>query len=224
MTVRIRWNESCCNILRHEPGTDGSSWCFVLVKRVTSQAILFHAGIFIWDNLYPALSVKAAGSSYNCWIVPDHTASRSIMYSHSHFVCTSLYSAGSCQSRLLQLTAFIVSIANSEMFSVVAPSTPDWYGSKKHIFLISQCGGCNIERNPNGLTSSGCQWRCWAIAVSRAREALAVRLRPLTAEFRVRSLLLVPGAQLPLVESFGPLNQLFPFPLILEAGYPVLDL
>jgi hypothetical protein len=27
-----------------------------------------------------------------------------------------------------------------------------------------------------------------------------------------------------LVESFGLLNDLFPFPLILDAGYPVLDL
>jgi hypothetical protein len=29
---------------------------------------------------------------------------------------------------------------------------------------------------------------------------------------------------LPLVESFGLLNDLFPFPSILDAGYPVLDL
>jgi len=36
--------------------------------------------------------------------------------------------------------------------------------------------------------------------------------------------LLLPGAELPLVESFGPLNDLFPFPWILDAGYPVLDL
>ena len=35
--------------------------------------------------------------------------------------------------------------------------------------------------------------------------------------------LLLPGAELPLVESFGPLNDLFPFPSILDAGYPVLD-
>jgi hypothetical protein len=27
-----------------------------------------------------------------------------------------------------------------------------------------------------------------------------------------------------LVESFGPLNDLFPFPSILDAGYPVFDL
>jgi hypothetical protein len=37
-------------------------------------------------------------------------------------------------------------------------------------------------------------------------------------------LLLLPDAELPLVESFGPLNDLFPFPAILDAGYPVLDL
>jgi hypothetical protein len=36
--------------------------------------------------------------------------------------------------------------------------------------------------------------------------------------------LLLPGAELPLVESFGLLNDLFPFPSILDAGYPVLDL
>jgi hypothetical protein len=35
---------------------------------------------------------------------------------------------------------------------------------------------------------------------------------------------LLPGAELPLVESFGLLNDLFPFPPILDAGYPVLDL
>jgi hypothetical protein len=35
---------------------------------------------------------------------------------------------------------------------------------------------------------------------------------------------LLPGAKLPLVESFGLLNDLFQFPSILEAGYPVLDL
>ena len=37
-------------------------------------------------------------------------------------------------------------------------------------------------------------------------------------------LLLLPGAELPLVESFGLLNDLFPSPSILDAGYPVLDL
>jgi hypothetical protein len=37
-------------------------------------------------------------------------------------------------------------------------------------------------------------------------------------------LLLLLGAELPLVESFGFLNDLFPFFLILDAGYPVLDL
>jgi hypothetical protein len=36
--------------------------------------------------------------------------------------------------------------------------------------------------------------------------------------------LLLPGAELPLVESFGLLNDLFPFPSILDAGYPVFDL
>ena len=36
--------------------------------------------------------------------------------------------------------------------------------------------------------------------------------------------LLLPGTELPLVESFGLLNDLFPFPSILDAGYPVLDL
>ena len=30
--------------------------------------------------------------------------------------------------------------------------------------------------------------------------------------------------ELPLVESFGLLNELFPFPSILGTGYPVLDL
>jgi hypothetical protein len=38
------------------------------------------------------------------------------------------------------------------------------------------------------------------------------------------SFLLLPDAELPLVESFGLLNNLFPFPSILDAGYPVLDL
>jgi hypothetical protein len=37
-------------------------------------------------------------------------------------------------------------------------------------------------------------------------------------------LLLLPGDELPLVKSFGLLNDLFPFPLILDADYPVLDL
>ena len=37
-------------------------------------------------------------------------------------------------------------------------------------------------------------------------------------------LLLLLGAELPLVESSGLLNDLFPFPSILDAGYPVLDL
>jgi hypothetical protein len=37
-------------------------------------------------------------------------------------------------------------------------------------------------------------------------------------------LLLLPGTELPLVESFGLLNDLFPLPSILDAGYPVLDL
>jgi len=37
-------------------------------------------------------------------------------------------------------------------------------------------------------------------------------------------LLLLPGTELPLVESFGLLNDLFPLPTILDAGYPVLDL
>jgi len=38
-------------------------------------------------------------------------------------------------------------------------------------------------------------------------------------------LLLLPGAELPLmVESFVLLNDLFPFPSILDAGYPVFNL
>jgi hypothetical protein len=37
-------------------------------------------------------------------------------------------------------------------------------------------------------------------------------------------LLLLPGAELSLVEIFDPLNDLFPFLSILDAGYPVLDL
>jgi hypothetical protein len=36
-------------------------------------------------------------------------------------------------------------------------------------------------------------------------------------------LLLLPGAEF-LVESFGFLNDLFPFPSILDTGYPVFDL
>ena len=40
----------------------------------------------------------------------------------------------------------------------------------------------------------------------------------------VNILLLLPGAELPLVESFGLLNDLFPLPSILDAGYPVFDL
>jgi len=37
-------------------------------------------------------------------------------------------------------------------------------------------------------------------------------------------LLLLPGAGLPLVESFALLNDLFPFLSILDADYPVFDL
>jgi hypothetical protein len=37
-------------------------------------------------------------------------------------------------------------------------------------------------------------------------------------------LLLLPGTELPLVEGFGLLNDLFPFPSVVDAGYPVLDL
>jgi hypothetical protein len=40
----------------------------------------------------------------------------------------------------------------------------------------------------------------------------------------INLLLLLPGAELPLVESFGFLNKLFPLPSILDAGYPVFDL
>jgi len=40
-----------------------------------------------------------------------------------------------------------------------------------------------------------------------------------------RYFLLLLGAELPLmVESFGLLNDLFPFPLILDARYPVFNL
>jgi hypothetical protein len=39
-----------------------------------------------------------------------------------------------------------------------------------------------------------------------------------------RQFLLLLGSELPLIESFGLLNDLFPFPSILDAGYPVLDL
>jgi hypothetical protein len=37
-------------------------------------------------------------------------------------------------------------------------------------------------------------------------------------------LLLLLGAELPLIESFGLLNDLFPYPSVMDAGYPVLDL
>jgi hypothetical protein len=37
-------------------------------------------------------------------------------------------------------------------------------------------------------------------------------------------LLLLPGAKLPLVETFGLHSDLFPFPSILDADYPVFDL
>jgi hypothetical protein len=43
-------------------------------------------------------------------------------------------------------------------------------------------------------------------------------------QYTEQLLLLLPGAELPLVESFGLLNDLFPFPSILDAGYPVFDL
>jgi hypothetical protein len=36
--------------------------------------------------------------------------------------------------------------------------------------------------------------------------------------------ILLPGAELPLVESFGLLNDLFPFRSFLDEGYPVLDI
>jgi hypothetical protein len=35
---------------------------------------------------------------------------------------------------------------------------------------------------------------------------------------------LLPGAELPLVESFSLLNKLFPFPSILDKGCPIFDL
>jgi len=47
---------------------------------------------------------------------------------------------------------------------------------------------------------------------------------PLTHYVKELSLFLLPGTDLPLVESFGLFNDLFPFSLILDAGYPVLDL
>jgi len=37
-------------------------------------------------------------------------------------------------------------------------------------------------------------------------------------------LLFLPGPEFPVAESFGLLNDLFPFPSILDAGYPVFDL
>ena len=41
----------------------------------------------------------------------------------------------------------------------------------------------------------------------------------------MRRLHLIPGVEHPLmVESFGLLNDLFPFPSILDAGYPVFNL
>ena len=42
--------------------------------------------------------------------------------------------------------------------------------------------------------------------------------------FNFNFLLLLPGAELLMVESFGLLKDLFPFPSILEAGYPAFDL
>jgi len=47
----------------------------------------------------------------------------------------------------------------------------------------------------------------------------------LTAEVRLQyfRFLLLPGAELP-VESVCLLNELFPFPSILDAGYPVFEL
>jgi hypothetical protein len=43
-------------------------------------------------------------------------------------------------------------------------------------------------------------------------------------KFEIKNLyfiLLLPGAELPVVESFGLLNNLFPFPSIVDASYPV---
>jgi hypothetical protein len=37
-------------------------------------------------------------------------------------------------------------------------------------------------------------------------------------------IIIIPGTELPLVERFGLLNDLFPLPSILDAGYPVLYL
>jgi hypothetical protein len=45
-----------------------------------------------------------------------------------------------------------------------------------------------------------------------------------TTDVTIYSITLLPGAELSLVESFGLLNDLFPFSSILDAGYPVLDL
>jgi hypothetical protein len=45
-----------------------------------------------------------------------------------------------------------------------------------------------------------------------------------TSENTCLLLLLLLGAELPSVESFGLLNDLFPFPSILDAGCPVFDL
>jgi hypothetical protein len=49
-----------------------------------------------------------------------------------------------------------------------------------------------------------------------------MRKNSLKDKIYIRFLLLLLGAELPLmVESFGLLSELFPFPSILDAGYPV---
>jgi len=57
--------------------------------------------------------------------------------------------------------------------------------------------------------------KCFYVTGVKARKGL---------QSSAASFLLLPDAELPLVESFGLLNNLFPFPSILDAGYPVLDL
>ena len=60
---------------------------------------------------------------------------------------------------------------------------------------------------------------CWGYTTEGRIWAFALRYH-----FEGSILLLLPGAELPLVESFDLLNDLFPFPSILDAGYPVFDL
>ena len=92
-----------------------------------------------WDTLYPTLNMKAVDSSYNCWIVPDHTASRPIIYPHSHLVCTSLRAV----NRSSQPSLWALQTARCFLLLLwLRPLPIDVF--LRNTFLIIQSGGCKM--------------------------------------------------------------------------------